>query len=254
MAQNINMKKTINKILKPFGLEIHGKGYLKSLSKGDFDLNEFEFKKKILKPEKVNVIFDVGANSGGITEKYLIDFPNAQIHLFEPSSDLHHVLEIKFKDNPRVVLNKLAVSNKIGNADFYINKSIDTSSLLKPKEIGLNSDKVVKTEKVEKIELITIDHYCEKYKIKEIDILKLDIQGGELSALEGSSNMLDAQNVKLIYSETYFQQQYMEQPLFFEIGHFLFKKGYILQDFYSKIYGKDSLVWCDVIFIKRNLC
>lgn len=247
------MKQIINKILNPFGIELHGKGYLKSMSKGDFDLNEFDFKKKVLKREKVTVIFDVGANSGSITERYLKDFPNAQIHLFEPSSDLFQVLKHKFHDNPRITLNKLAISNKIGEADFYVNKSIDTSSLLKPKEIGLNSDKVVKTEKIEKIEMITIDFYCKKNNINEIDILKLDIQGGELYALEGSSSMLEMQRIKLIYNETYFQQQYMEQPLFFEIGQFLFKKGYILQDFYSKIYGKDSLVWCDVIFTKRNL-
>jgi hypothetical protein len=85
-----------------------------------------------------------------------------------------------------------------------------------------------------------------------VDILKMDIQGGEFSALIGSENILSNQKINLIYFETYFQQQYVDQPLFYKIGQKLFENGYILQDLYFKIYGNDNLVWCDAIFLPKK--
>ncbi len=243
------MKKLINKILGPFNLELHGKGYLKSLSKGDYDVSEFEFQKKFFDRSDVRIIFDVGANHGGITDQYLMDFPNAVIHLFEPTTKCFDFLKNKFIDHSRVIINKIALTNTIGTAEFYVNNNIDTSSMLQSQKLGLNSDKNVNLQYVEVVDTLTIDEYCRLNDIGHIDILKLDIQGGELNALQGAQSSIS--KIKLIYTETYFQQQYLQQPLFYEIGVLLNDSGFVLQDLYSKIYGHDSLVWCDAIFINK---
>ncbi len=246
------MKKIINKILSPLNIEVHGKGYLKKLSKGDYDLDEFAFQCNYFKNSSVSVIFDLGANNGDITQRYLDLFPQAIIHCFEPVSASFFKLKSKFKDNPRVILNNFAISNEVGTSKLFINKNIDTSSLLESKEIGLGCDKNLKLNEVQEIQTTTIDHYSRLNDISLIDILKMDIQGGEFSALIGSEKMLSSQKINLIYFETYFQQQYVDQPLFYKMGQKLFEHQYYLQDLYSKIYGNDNLVWCDAIFLPKK--
>jgi len=246
------MKALINKILSPFNIEVHGKGYLKKLSKGDYDLDEFAFQCDYFKNSSVSVIFDLGANNGDITQKYLDLFPFAKIHCFEPVDSCFSTLKSKFKGNPRVILNNFAISDEVGTSKLFINKNVDTSSLLESKEIGLGCDKNIKLIEVQEIQTTTIDHYSRLNDISSIDILKMDIQGGEYSAIKGAEDMLGSQKVKLLYFETYFQQQYRQQPLLFDIGKRLFEHEYFLQDLYSKIYGNNNLVWCDAIFLPKK--
>lgn len=246
------MKKLINNLLAPFNIEIHGKGYLKALSKGEYDIDEFKYQKEYFSAKEVQCIFDLGANNGDIAQRYLDLFPEATIHCFEPVKSCFAILKGRFKDNPRVILNNIAISDKQGVLNFYVNSNVDTSSLLQAKEIGLNCDKNLILDKIEQTETISLDDYCLSNQIEMVDILKMDIQGGEFSALIGSENILSNQKINLIYFETYFQQQYVDQPLFYKIGQKLFEHGYILQDLYSKIYGNDNLVWCDAIFLPKK--
>ncbi len=77
------MKDVINKYLRRFGIEIHGVGYIQKLRNSDLKKSEWQRQKELLKG-KANVIFDVGANRGNTTLKYLKFFPNAMVHSFEP--------------------------------------------------------------------------------------------------------------------------------------------------------------------------
>ena len=88
--------------------------------------------------------------------------------------------------------------------------------------------------------------------IDRIDILKMDIQGGEYEALKGLHKMLSQRKIDLIYSEVYFVEQYEGQPLFHDISLLLFQYGYQLQDIYNPIYGNGCIAWADVIFVKIN--
>ncbi len=72
-------KNSINKICRKFGFEIHGPGYIRSLNKASFKEDTFESQKNIL-GGKCQVIFDIGANIGDVTLKYLDLFPSASIY------------------------------------------------------------------------------------------------------------------------------------------------------------------------------
>ena len=80
------------------------------------------------------------------------------------------------------------MSDAVGTADFYLHAygSNVWNSLL-PKVSGSIVPEDVSAVKVP---TITIDLFCERHNIKTIDLLKLDIQGGELLALKGAVNML----------------------------------------------------------------
>ena len=245
------MKNTINKYLRRFGIEIHGIGYIQKLRNSDFKKSEWIRQKELLKG-KVNVIFDVGANRGNTTLKYSQIFPNAEIHSFEPFPKSYEVFINLHKDNLNVNINKYALSSNIGTSILNVNESVDTNSFLESKKIGANSDKSCVSVGQISIKTNTIDNYCLKNNIMEIDILKIDVQGSEIEVLKGALNMLKNGRIKLIYLETYFKQQYVNQPLFHDLSKFLYNHNFSFQDIYDPYFSNNNMIWCDSIFINNN--
>lgn len=243
------MKQIINKLLKPLNIEIHGKGYLQAFAKSEFKKDAFQIQKEILNNRDVKTIFDIGANRGDVLQNYLNTFPNATIHCFEPFPTSFLQLQERYLNNKRVLLNQIAISNSVSKSEMFVNSNVDTNSLLKSVETGLTSDKQVKNVSKIEVNTTTIDEYCLKNNIHLIDILKMDIQGGEYNALLGAESMLNSKSIDLIFTESYFVKQYDNQPLFYDIAQLLFNKEFFLQDIYYPIYGKGKLAWCDVIFI-----
>jgi hypothetical protein len=99
----------------------------------------------------------------------------------------------------------------------------------------------------------TIEKSYSEENLRQINILKLDIQGSELRALKGAAVLLEEKRIDLIYTEAYFIKQYEDQPLFPEIALYLSNFGYQLQDIYNPIYGKQKIAWCDAVFVRENL-
>lgn len=242
------MKQRINNILRKFGVELHGTGYLQALAKGDFKKDAFQVQKDSCGKESP-VIFDIGANRGDTVITYRELFPKANIFAFEPFPGSFNILKERFATDKLVKSYQVALDAKPGKKTFYVNHNVDTNSLLVPQETGLSSDKQVKNISNIEVETITIDSFCNDNKIEYIDILKMDIQGGELGALKGAVNLLQQKKVGLIYSEVYFLEQYKDHPLFHEISAFVHSHGYYLQDIYNPIYGKGNIAWGDAIFV-----
>lgn len=240
-------KNALNNVLRKFGFEVHGTGYMQSVQKTGFKEDAFEKQAGIL--PNAAVIFDAGANFGDTVLKYHSLYPEAAIYAFEPFPATFAGLIEKTKSLKLVHGFQVALSDHPGTDVFYVNKNVDTNSLLQSQNIGLSSDAQVQNEGRIDVNLVTIDAFCAEHRIGSIDILKLDIQGGELAALKGAERLLREKKIKLIYSETYFRPQYVNQPLFYDIANYLRQFGYHLQDIYNPIYGKGSIAWCDVIFL-----
>lgn len=241
-------KSTINKYLRKLGFEVHGTGYIQSMQKADF--KEDVFGKQVeLVSKNAKVIFDVGANRGDTSNQYSKYFPGATIYAFEPFDASYEIMISRTKHNPLIIPVKQAVAETPGTAVFHVNKNVDTNSLLASKEMGLSSDKQVATVNTVEVEKCTLDEFCAGRGITAIDILKLDIQGGELAALKGAAGLLKEKKIKLVYAETYFRQQYESQPLLPDIATYLQQFNYHIQDFYNPIYGNNSIAWCDTIFV-----
>lgn len=99
-------------------------------------------------------------------------------------------------------------------------------------------------------------------RIKNIDFLKIDIQGGELEVLRNGKNRLD--DCVVIQTEVEFLPMYKEQPLFSEVEQFLRSRGFLFHRFFplvsravqpllveNDIYrGLSQEFWADAIFVK----
>ena len=196
-------------------------------------------------------IIDVGANVGNTVEKYYFTYPDATIHAFEPDPTTFAQLRQRYSAHPRVQCWCNAVSNDQNRAAFFINEDPGTNSLLPRPGSGRRyyNQRGVLRQKIE-VSSVTLDGFCESNGITAVDILKLDIQGGELLALEGAERLLNSQSVSVIYTEVQFIQLYERAPLFHDICHFLEAKGFSLYGLYDLVVAANGqLRFADAIFI-----
>lgn len=196
---------------------------------------------------KANVIFDVGAYNGDTAERYSSTFPEAVIYAFEPDPDSFKALCSKNK-----LSYPFAISNNEDVVNLYVNKDKATNSLLlNDSKIGRwadNEDSVVSNDVI-RVKSTTIDKFCTTNRIKHIDILKLDIQGGEMDALSGSVGYLHANRIGIIYVELLFVPLYIGQSMYHEIITFLDRFGFTLFNLYNfAIDSNGRLKWCDGLF------
>jgi len=67
-----------------------------------------------------------------------------------------------------------------------------------------------------------LDNYCQKNKIKKIDVLKIDTEGSEMEVLEGAKNILKNTNILLtevLNTKKDFEKKYIEIIDFLEKKH-----------------------------------
>ena len=225
--------------------------HVKRLNKG-VDLSDAHSEIRRLLSQTANTIFDVGANVGRTAKLYHDTFPQAKIYAFEPM-DIHYFKLKKVSSSRKNILPyKVGVSNINGQKIFYETALSDSSSLFKPLHTGAQFDEFHELKKENKINLITIDTFANENNINKIDLLKIDIQGGELDALRGATSLLNGKKIKVIYTEIQFFQLYEKAPLFHNIVMFLENFGYELHNIYDLNYNQNGkLAWGDAIFIPK---
>lgn len=145
------------------------------------------------------VVFDVGANVGnyGLALRSILG-QEATIHAFEPSAATYSKLQAALGNDQSVVLNQVGLSNQPGTLTLYSNA--EGSDFASVYERNLDHHGVQMNQK-EEIQLKTIDDYCAEMHIERIHFLKLDIEGNELNALKGASNLLEKGAIAMIQFE-----------------------------------------------------
>ena len=170
---------------------------------------------KSLKKLNINYIFDVGSHRGESID-YFIKLKNLKkIQSFEPQKDNFLVLKKKYKNNSKVILNQIALSQNENYKDFYINdlSSTSTFSRLNKKSFWLKIKNKILNKKnpiinIVKIRSLTIDKFIKQKKIEKIDLLKIDTEGHELEVLKGALKTIKEHKVKFILIELHFSKMY----------------------------------------------
>jgi len=174
------------------------------------------------------IAFDVGANEGHWTEKVLKHNPQAIIHCFEPNRACSGILQEKFLHlRDRVFVNSLALSNTSGDAQLhYWQDRSQLSSLYIQDTLGVMA---MPQKATEKVTTDSLEHYCAKSNLSEIDLLKIDTEGAEMPVLLGARALLKDQRIRYIqleYHATWIYSRYFLRDLFAlagETGYSIFK-------------------------------
>jgi FkbM family methyltransferase len=151
------------------------------------------------------VFFDLGANFG-FYSSYVLPLcgRSGAVHSFEANlcliPHLRRLGEVNGKYG-NIHLNGVAVGKESGRSlPLYGSDRIGCSSLY-PHE-WLNRDTAIA------VPVVTIDEYVRKEGITRIDVVKIDIEGAELDALEGMAETLRVSPPKLIVCELTLMPEY----------------------------------------------
>lgn len=211
---------------------------------------------RILGRESALTIVDAGAQDGGTTAEYLEAFPACRVIALEPDSTNHAAAARRLAAfGDRVELVQAGLSEKDGAAPFHLTSHSGAHSLL---EIGSmrHFDEPVEILAPQRIETVTLDRLCAVRAIGGLDILKMDIQGGELMALRGAEGLLGRGAIRLIALEVLFQPLYRGQPSFWELQQNLHRFGYAFQGLYDARHHEANpavLRWADAIFVAPGM-
>lgn len=134
------------------------------------------------------IVFDIGANIGIYTVRTAKTYANCMVYSFEPNPDVY----ARLKKN--ISLNKLnnVKPFPLGFADRKTTAYLDAEQST---VLGRISYEKGQTE----VDLETLDLFVAKEPVHRIDILKIDVEGFELSVLKGAEHVL--QRVKRIVME-----------------------------------------------------
>lgn len=138
--------------------------------------------KIILKTCSTNSLcVDIGSHDGKILKLFIKHCPKKMHYAFEPIPSLYALLKRKYGSASKIY--SIALSNKKGKSTFQHIITNTAYSGLKKRELA--SKDIIKEIDVEMNLLDNIILPTDK-----IDLIKLDIEGGEYEALEGASNTI----------------------------------------------------------------
>jgi FkbM family methyltransferase len=196
------------------------------------------------------VIFDIGSSHSGWSYAISGIFPDAEFHLFEPLLDLkdfyrentRRVLEAR----PDFVLHKVALGAKDGEIKMISDKSGYGASTLTGWRYGNFNE-------VHKVPMYRLDTLRKERKLPLPDLIKMDVQGGELNVLHGAGQSL--KRLQYLQLEVWLKRFYRHRtPLLQETGDYLKKKHFRLIEFGERFYGRlHELYSVDAFFARVDL-
>ena len=198
------------------------------------DMSLLETAKRLLDllecPVQGSFIVDGGCHHGTFSLQALKMFPSSKILAFEPDPDTWLVATRNLRDKENVEIVNAALGAELGHAEFFRGTNTATNSLL-PRPQARSKPYYPMSASLKGgtfVTVTTIDRECELRGIDSIEILKLDLQGGELEALHGASKILQGGAAQLAVMELVFIEKYREQPLFWQVSQFMSEFGYSL--------------------------
>lgn len=158
------------------------------LVKSDWETKERKFVSNL--PMNKGVIIDVGANIGHYTNLLAKKYPRNKVYAIEASSTIFQNLKLNCELNKltNAVLYNKAISDKDNQTiDFFERGCLSTINEQFLKDWLIPKKYINKI----KVKTMTLDSLIQKEKIDQVNLLKIDIEGEEIRALNGASDSLN---------------------------------------------------------------
>lgn len=195
-------------------------------------------------------VIDGGANRGSFTDAFLQLHRPERLVLVEAIPELAEKLTERYAGKPGISVVAAALSDRNGEAQFEINRSDASSSLLPidPRNSEWFS-RDLRVARTVSVPTMTLPALMETQGLRTVDLLKLDLQGAERLVLSGGEDVLD--RVRVIYTEVFFEQLYAGAWLLREMNDFLSSRGFKLCGLSNIVHASDGdLVQANATFRK----
>ncbi len=191
-------------------------------------------------------ILDVGANRADWSRIAKVVFKDSIFYLIEPQIEMEADLKNFCKANPG---SKYFLCGA-GSVDQSLTLTIwddKAGSSFVPKEQDFFS--YANEKRV--VPIRTINSIISENTIEVPNLVKLDIQGFEIEALKGASDLFGKTEVFILEVALF---KFEGMPVFSEVVAFMESKGYVLYDFagFSRRPYDGALGQCDVLFAKKD--
>jgi FkbM family methyltransferase len=151
--------------------------------RGVFETGTSRLMAKVLR--KTDCVLDIGANLGWYTLIMASAVSDGQCHAFEPHPKLFQRLErhLELNGSPKNVrANQLALGDQNGAVDLY---SFTELGLGHSSISHLNRSDAAKLS----VPIRTLDSYLHETDIKSVHLVKIDVEGAEMSVLRGAGSL-----------------------------------------------------------------
>lgn len=168
--------------------------------------------RRIIKPGMC--IVDAGANIGYYSRRLSrMVGPGGRVYAFEPAPDTLRYLRANTRRRRNVEVCPCAISDREGQATFYLHPvSCASNSLVDLAESARQVD----------VPLTSLDRFVDSHNIRQVDLVKIDIEGGEIAALKGMRELARRQPSLTVILEY--------------CPHHIRKSGLTRQEFFSELH------------------
>lgn len=119
--------------------------------------------------DKNSIVIDTGGYRGDWTENIYMGY-ECNIFVLEPMKAYHDLIVARFNYTNRIIPVNIALSNKTEQAEISIEG--DSSSIFNQEGVK------------EIIQCVDVKDFFEEYKLNEVDLMKINIEGSEYDLLE----------------------------------------------------------------------
>ncbi len=150
----------------------------------NYERRESLYMRKVFQP---GIVFlDVGANIGYYSLLAVSELAgDISVHAFEPVSRQHAGFCENIERNRirNIRLNKLIVSDTCARQAIHLGESWNSGSASISTTYDGSTD-------VEEVDSITLDAYCRQQNLSRVDVIKIDVEGHEMSVLKAATEVL----------------------------------------------------------------
>jgi FkbM family methyltransferase len=204
----------------------------------------------VLRSLSVDGVIDVGANRGQFTLACRFAWPGLRIVAFEPIPAEAVVFRKVHGRDQQVQLIESALGESRGEATLHLSKSADSSSLL-----PIGKRQIALFKNTAEVGTLTVsvnrlDDFAPYWNGQSRLLLKLDVQGFELSVLRGALETL--RSCAYVYAECSEVALYEGQALRPEVESFLQSQHFTLKSRGNCQYDAGELIQADYLFAREN--
>jgi len=203
----------------------------------------------ILEGLAFDTVVDLGANRGQFALCIRRLFPKARIFSFEPLPEPTITWRRAFAGDTHATLFEAAVGEQAGLRRMHVSRWDVSSSLLPIGQAQQYHFPFTQEARRQEVTVVRLADRLSHADIAGRALLKLDVQGSELSALRGCEELLE--RFACVYVEASFIELYTGQALAGDIVQYLGSRGYRLSCVANLSCGKSSKpIQADFLFTR----
>ena len=200
----------------------------------------------------LSFVIDVGANEGQWLSSFLSLLPVQDVWVFEPNPEAMQRCRQRAEHYRGIDFMEIALGSAPGTAVLQITRSSDFSSLLRPNSAFIQANYANDPAQVVAEHTVQVSPLDDLLPAgKQVDLLKIDVQGVERQVLSGAARTL--RNTSAVLLEVNFRSHYVGDETFGPLHSLMTSLGFELWSMSAPYRGPSGeALWADALFVNAE--